>query len=589
MKQALFTILLSLYTSAAMAQGMVSEIKIVAVQKTDSLAPQAEGYSGAGNFDLDFRKGRGGGYVFAIFKSSTDPNQYITDVKVEKRDLFGVEFDAGDKKYVPVPYFQAHDRFDKSYRGGLNGRNYSIYGGAYPKQDHVYISRTGNQDFSKRVLKSVEVKTSKPSKGSNQTISGGHAGGGRYFLFTWHTHESKYKPLPSKDINTHEHYCDTEGCKLTKQEPHNFDKVYGNDAWFQFVKTAGDQRADSLHYKKCLDCGQIVTEKHNWATYSSDWKNHNKRCLVCDYVIEAGHEQFGKQKLPVDEYYHMIYCGDCGFLQKLPHSLDKRSEERTDCEHTLVKYTCSQCYHDVYFEEEGIGHDYDDYGICTRENCLHPYKRPDVEYPAGSNDSVFVVKTFGNLYWMADYINNRRPKANFKLANDLYTDSLMTLPWRPIGATDSTAFQGTFDGGGHVITMLQTEEPVAGCGYRGLFGVIGKNGIVKNVGMAACYMRGWDFIGAVAGVNEGTIEGCHVAFSLMSTIGTSKNLGGICGLNKGTISKCTTESSVWVGGVSDYAGGICGTNAGGTLSGNTFAAICGSGSDAVLPETASQQ
>ena len=51
-----------------MAQGMVSEIKIVAVQKTDSLAPQAEGYSGANDFDLDFRKGRGGGYVFAIFK-----------------------------------------------------------------------------------------------------------------------------------------------------------------------------------------------------------------------------------------------------------------------------------------------------------------------------------------------------------------------------------------------------------------------------------------------------------------------------------------------------------------------------------------
>jgi hypothetical protein len=137
--------------------------------------------------------------------------------------------------------------------------------------------------------------------------------------------------------------------------------------------------------------------------------------------------------------------------------------------------------------------------------------------------------------------------------------------------------------------MLQTEEPVAGCGYRGLFGAIGKNGMVKNVGIAACYMRGWDYIGAIAGVNEGTIENCHVAFSMMSTIGTNKNLGGICGLNKGTISKCITESSVWVGGVSDYAGGICGTNDGGTLSGNTFTAICGSGSDAVLPETASQQ
>ena len=70
-----------------MAQGMVSEIKIVAVQKTDSLAPQAEGYSGANDFDLDFRKGRGGGYVFAIFKKDTNPNLYITDVRVEKREM----------------------------------------------------------------------------------------------------------------------------------------------------------------------------------------------------------------------------------------------------------------------------------------------------------------------------------------------------------------------------------------------------------------------------------------------------------------------------------------------------------------------
>ena len=102
-------------------------------------------------------------------------------------------------------------------------------------------------------------------------------------------------------------------------------------------------------------------------------------------------------------------------------------------------------------------------------------------------------------------------------------------------------------------------------------------------------MRGWDYIGAVAGVNEGTIDGCHVVFSMISSIGSGKNLGGICGLNKGTISSCTTEKTVWVGGVLDYAGGICGTNEGGTLSGNVTAAICGSGSDAVLPEAASKQ
>jgi hypothetical protein len=111
---------------------------------------------------------------------------------------------------------------------------------------------------------------------------------------------------------------------------------------------------------------------------------------------------------------------------------------------------------------------------------------------------------------------------------------------------------------------------------------------VKNVALAACNFSGWNNIGAVAGVNEGTISGCQVVFSVLSSIGTGMNIGGICGLNKGTITDCTTQNSVWVGGVRDYAGGICGTNEGGRLSGNKFAAICGSGSNAVLPEVASQ-
>jgi hypothetical protein len=186
-------------------------------------------------------------------------------------------------------------------------------------------------------------------------------------------------------------------------------------------------------------------------------------------------------------------------------------------------------------------------------------------------------------------VNNRRPKTHIRLDKDLIADNFMVRPWHPIGAADSTAFEGTFDGGGHIISMLQTEEPVAGSGYRGLFGVIGKGATVENISMAGCNMRGWDYIGAVAGVNEGTIKNCRVVFSIMNSIGSGKNLGGICGLNKGTISGCTTENSVWVGGVRDYAGGICGTNVGGTLSGNVSEAICGSGSDAVLPETASQQ
>ena len=573
---------------------MLTDIKVVAIQYKDSLKDHTKGYTGGDNLDLDFRKGRGGGYVFTLFKNSTDTAKYITDVEItdSRKAAYGLKYNDHDKSYTPAPFFQANSRKDAQYRGGLNGRNYSIFGGAYPEQPHIYISRTGNTDFNNKVLKSAYVTTSKPKDLPNGSwYSGPHAGGGRYIVFTWHKHEPKYR---KKDINNHIHYCDLDNCGIEKVEPHNFPKLYGYDKWSQFEKTDEDSvTCTEKHYKECLDCGQIVSEVHQFATFVSNSDDHNKRCLMCDYVEQSSHKNFGKQKLPVDEEYHMIFCDDCGFLKKFRHDFGSdRTIKAQDCEHTLVEYACKQCYHHAFFEEPGIGHDYDEYGICRREECLHPYEQPTVErLDTIGNDSVFVVKTFGNLYWVADYINNRHPKANVRLANDLIAENFMRVPWRPIGDTDSTAYQGTFYGDGHLISMLQTEEPIAGCGYRGLFGVVAKDGVVKDVTVAACNMRGWDNIGGVAGVNYGKIDKCHVVFSIMNSISSGINIGGICGMNKktGTISGCTTGDDVWVGGVRDYAGGICGTNDGGTLTNNTSAAICGSGSDAVLPETASNQ
>ena len=586
-----FTFLLFyLFTpSNAMAQGLVTEIKVIAVQYPDSVKEQAKGYSGGDDMSLDFRKGRDGDYAFALFKNGTDTAKYITSVAVETRDEYGIEFNRDGKLYTPAKYFQEYTRhYDNKYRGGLNGRDYWCYGGAYTGQPHVYVSRTGNKDFKNKLLLSARVTASKPkSLDDDETYAGGFAGGGRYFVFKWHTHEPKYRAL--NNIEYHEKYCDRDQCGVTVKEAHTFPQLYGNDTWSRLPDTEADTlKIQQYHYKRCTLCGDTVMDQHKFATYSSDWKNHNKRCLICDYVIDAGHKSFGKQNIPVDEYYHAIYCDDCGFMKNLHHEYsDERFITKQDCEHTVVRYSCLKCYHDSYFEEPGIGHDYDEHGICRRKGCLHPYEMPGVE-PLGANDSVYVVKSFGNLYWTADYVNNRRAKTNIRLDNDLTATNFIQLPWKPIGATDSTAFQGTFDGGGHVITMLQTEKPVAGCGYRGLFGAIAKGGTVRNVTLASCNMRGWNYVGTVAGVNEGTIDSCHVTFSLVNSIGTGMNLGGVCGLNKGTITNSTTDADVWVGGVRDYAGGICGINAGGRLQGNVTKAICGSGSDAVLPESASE-
>ncbi len=570
--------------------GMVTEIKIFALDKFKELESLSAGYSGGGDDKLDFRKGRGGGYVFALFKNSSsqaDTTLYITDVVVTKdRGAgFGAEYEENGKKYTPAHFYQETvANKDDNYKGGLNGRNYSIFGGAYTEQDHVYVCRTDNTDFSKKVLMKAEVVTSKPDNlKRNQTSSGGHGGGGRYFVFTWHTHDSKFRA--TGDVNKHERSCQRDQCGLFKSEKHNFDKRYGNDIWAELP--AENALCDKSHYKKCKDCGQIVYDAHSFSTFVSSKAEHSERCLICGYVRKADHRGFGKQKIPVDEFSHIIFCEECQFMKKFPHNFTyNRSVKHEDCEHVLAEYTCSQCYHHAIFEEPGTGHDYDAYGICRTEGCIHPYEQPATK-PLANGDSAYVVRSFGNLYWVADYVNNRRPKTNICIDKDLIAEDFIAQPWRPIGATDSTAYQGTFDGGGHVISMLQTEEPVAGCGYRGLFGTIAKEGVVKDVTIAGCIMRGWDNVGALAGVNNGTINKCNVLFSVMGTIGSGKNLGGICGLNKGTISSCTTASTVWVGGVRDYAGGICGTNDGGTLSGNVTAAICGSGSDAVLPESAS--
>jgi len=585
----------SLFAPSVMAQGMVTEIKVFAVPDLKSLDTTGFDPDGAKDY-RDFRKGRGGECVFVLFKNSTDTALYITDVKVETKTAFGIPFDSGDKKYMPAHFFQHDTHKDDKYKGGLNGRNYSVYGGAYTDQPHIYISRTGNTDFKNKVLREAYVMKSKPGTLiGDQTYSGGHAGGGRYLVFRWHTHQPKYRLLisdaaPKGDVNNHIKYCDYEECGISKKEPHRFIQNYGRDKWMQIRKNGKlktDTVADKSHYKKCMDCGKVVYDDHKWATYTSDMGSHSKRCLICDYIIDANHANFGKEKLPVDQDSHIIFCDSCGFMKKLPHEFgDLRFVLKADCERSIVRYTCKQCYYEAYIEEPGKGHDYDAHGICTDDKCLHPYEQPGVELLADSTDSVFVVKSFGHLYWIADYVNSRHGKINVRLDNDLIADDFIKHPWRPIGDTDSTAFRGTFDGGGHVVTMLQTEKPVAGCGYRGLFGCIAQGATVKNLTLSACKMRGWNYVGTLAGVNEGTIDGCHAVFSVISSIGSGMNLGGICGMNRGTISRCTTSKSVWVGGVRDYAGGICGSNEGGRLMDNVSEAICGSGSDAELPETA---
>ena len=183
--------------------------------------------------------------------------------------------------------------------------------------------------------------------------------------------------------------------------------------------------------------------------------------------------------------------------------------------------------------------------------------------------------------------------------------------WEPIG-TRWSPYTGTFDGQGYTISGLYFNNPHSS--YVGLFGCIGANGKISNVGVLDSYFQFSTLGGGVCGVNSGTIRDCRNTGSVrgfgsiggvcgfnekggiiensfnegtVSVSGTGdnvQNVGGVSGNNNGTIKSCYNTASV-SGQVS--VGGVCGFNSVGTITNcfnegtvsgqNIVGGVCGNG------------
>lgn len=129
---------------------------------------------------------------------------------------------------------------------------------------------------------------------------------------------------------------------------------------------------------------------------------------------------------------------------------------------------------------------------------------------------------------------------------------LTDTEWTPVGKDyDNNPYTGTFDGAGHTLTGLTINQSKAN--YIGLFGAIGKGGTVKNLKLTSVAIKGYNWVGAVAGSNSGIIENCSAAGKIT---GSSEGVGGIAGVNDGIITNCSAASSVTgdrtVGGITGY-------------------------------------
>jgi len=105
--------------------------------------------------------------------------------------------------------------------------------------------------------------------------------------------------------------------------------------------------------------------------------------------------------------------------------------------------------------------------------------------------------------------------------------NLSGFDWVPIGFDDDDPFIGIFDGNGYTISNLKINSP--DYSYIGLFGVIGENGIVRNVRLIDVEITGNTAVGSLAGVNGGTVEN---SYATMGNVTGNNYVGGLVGYNR---------------------------------------------------------
>lgn len=152
---------------------------------------------------------------------------------------------------------------------------------------------------------------------------------------------------------------------------------------------------------------------------------------------------------------------------------------------------------------------------------------------SGTKEKPYLIGTGAELAWFADQVETGSVALCARLTAEI---DLNGHPWTPIG-TASKSYQGMFDGRNSIVHGLHISNE----SYAGLFGVIGKSGIVEHLKVA------------------GTISIVSVSGNGVDNVGA----GGIAGYCMGTVFQCS--SSVYIGNAgtnySAVAGGIAGKTA----------------------------
>ena len=191
---------------------------------------------------------------------------------------------------------------------------------------------------------------------------------------------------------------------------------------------------------------------------------------------------------------------------------------------------------------------------------------------SGSVTDPYIINYPSQLDLLAERVNSGTDPTDTKKYED-YTDTYFelgrdivyahTTDWDDAASTEKNftsigcykhttgiyyaerSFNGHFDGKGHRISGIRifsrsNNDCIAS--YEGIFGMIGPSATVSGIILDDTRITGYNFIGGIAGQNNGTISDCLV-FGSTVTIEGNNNVGDIVGDNSGTIQNCYDSST----------------------------------------------
>lgn len=180
---------------------------------------------------------------------------------------------------------------------------------------------------------------------------------------------------------------------------------------------------------------------------------------------------------------------------------------------------------------------------------------------SGTQEDPYLISNAVQFYMVEDDLN-----ACYRLISDI----TVTGTHSPIG-TEKKPFNGIFDGNGYSITNLTVESlpydstNITMTPSTGMFGTIGRNGVVKNLTLNAIQINSdhqkdsvkpendisYYCIGGIAGINRGVISNCTITDNSSIVVNRLKQtqdsrtveiyIGGIAGNNSGVIEYCSTD------------------------------------------------